>query len=106
MEPADLDRLNRAAQRLFCIGATTMLLVAPAMAQTAAPEPVPVQALQASLSHTIAKGPTFNVLTFSVGTAIYSLGTGSVPAAAALSAIVTSGAFVLYIGNDYMWDRF
>jgi hypothetical protein len=75
-------------------------------AQSAPPEQqieAPRQ-VEASLGHSMAKAVTLKIATFSLGTVIYSFGTGNLTEGAALSAINAAGSFVMFTVNDYGWD--
>jgi hypothetical protein len=77
----------------------------PAATTPDAPVEVP-QKIDASLSHSMAKAVTLKIATFSFGTVIYSVGTGSLAAGTALSAINAAASFVILTANDYSWDYF
>jgi hypothetical protein len=76
--------------RTVCVGifAGSLLLPAVARAQTApaaapAPEASPPKAMEASFDHAMEKAITLRLATFSIGTLIYSFGTGSLAAGSA-----------------------
>ena len=76
---------------------------APSAAPAAAEAP---RQVEASISHSLAKAVTLKIATFTIGTVIYSVGTGSLAAGTALSAINAAGSFVILTANDYSWDYF
>jgi uncharacterized membrane protein len=97
----------KSASRTGCVGilAGSLLLPAVAQAQTAAaPAAPPSKAMEASLGHAMEKAITLKLATFSLGTLIYSFGTGSLAAGSTLSAVNAAASFVIYSANDYMWD--
>lgn len=91
---------------------TTLLWPICAIAETTPPATAPAaeqaapRAVEASVGHAAAKAVTLKAATFSTGTIIYALGTGSVYAGGVLSAINAAGSFVIYTANDYLWDYY
>jgi uncharacterized membrane protein len=92
--------LGTASLAPTCAGAQTAPPTAPA---AGAPAP---REIEASLNHSMAKAVTLKIATFTIGIAIYSVGTGNLAAGTALSAINAAGSFVILTANDYGWDYY
>jgi uncharacterized membrane protein len=89
----------------ICLWAT------PGAAQTSpaapdTPATTPPKAVEASVSHAVAKGLTYKAGSALKKLAIYSIGTGSVAAGGALAAITTVTSYAIYVANDYLWDTY
>jgi len=81
------------------------------MAQTAPSDAaiskgVAPHAVEASVSHSAAKGITLKAMSVTAGTVIYAIGTGSLAAGGLLSVINGAGSYVIYVTNEYLWDYY
>lgn len=66
----------------------------------------PAGSTGASLSHSALKATTFKVAATITGWFIYSAAAGGVAGGTALTAFTTVGSWLLYTGNDYLWDTY
>lgn len=73
-----------------------------------APTPAPVEAPKpvASVTNAATRGITLKVGITALQMGIFYLGTGSVATSGAVSAINAVSTYALYVGNEYMWDKF
>jgi uncharacterized membrane protein len=91
--------------------AVAMLWSAPGLAEVAqtagagAINPTP-HAADASVSHAAAKGITLKIGSALKKILIFSVGTGSVAAGGALTAITTASGYAVYVANEYLWDSY
>ena len=90
---------------LACAVATSVLAVAPAVAQ---PTPATQQAAIATptLSHTFAKSTTLAAGSTAVIITIFALGTGDLASAAVLTGGTIAAMYTIYPVNEYVWDHF
>jgi uncharacterized membrane protein len=75
-----------------------------------APDPivknVAPSAYQASVSHDAAKGITFKIGSVLKHVVIFSVGTGSMTAGGVLTVLTLASGYVIYVTNEYLWDRY
>ena len=88
----------------------TLLCAEPSLAQTAPVPPAnataPVVA-EASLGHAALKGITLKITQGLYSFGVFTVGVGvGAPLGAAMAVADGVGAYVFYIGNEYMWDTF
>ena len=68
-----------------------------------APPPKP---LEASVGHAALKGLTLKAMSVSATAVIFSLGTGSMVTGGWMAGVNGLGSYVIYVGNEYMWDTY
>jgi hypothetical protein len=111
MASGDVRRIS-ASTALSCLILCGMLLyAAPARAQTAAAVPADgaaaPRAAKASLGHAALKGVTLKLTQGLYSFGIFTLTAGmSIPMGAAMAAADGIGAYSVYVGNEYLWDKY
>jgi uncharacterized membrane protein len=58
------------------------------------------------LGHVAAKGVTLKIATTAFGMTVFTVGTGSLWSASALTALGTAASYVTYVANEYLWDTY
>jgi hypothetical protein len=91
---------------IFC---TSLLCAAPTRAQTAASAPAvdasAPKVAEASLGHAAVKGVTLKITQGLYSFGVFTVGVGVGTALGATMAVADGvGAYVIYIGNEYLWD--
>lgn len=99
--------LPRGTPRRAAVLAVAAILLLPTLApaQITAPPPPP-RAATTSLNHAAIKGLTLKVLSISTSFVIFSLGIGSAAVGGAAAVVNEVGTYVVYVSNEYLWDRY
>ena len=86
---------------LLAAVAASLLCMQPVLAQGISPD-----SGGASLKHSALKATTFKVGTVVTNLAVLSVATGGLAGGIALTAFMTGASWVIYTGNDYLWDTY
>jgi uncharacterized membrane protein len=115
LRPHSIEAKMAMRRTLFAAIVASIPTAMPALAQPAQnsavaanpiDQPTTTPTNSASLTHSAVKATTFKIGSTATNLAILSYATGDVIGGAALTAFMLGSSWVIYTGNDYLWDSY